>query len=213
MSAPMVNGMTPASRAMRAALKLMWPPRPTSMRTPRAMASKISGCTLPSRDTNAPGLLRERMREDVAGVEERQRVVDDGVGIDRRPGLFPPEPAEVHVDRHLGRARRFLPQAQRLDAPARVAADLCVALDARDEVAVLLDGVDRFLDVDPVRTVEADMTMPEEAAHEVVRDESIDARHGRVLDELSEALDGERSGAALVDDNGHTRANANLVRV
>src|SRR5678815_5645756 len=99
----MVNGMTPASRAMRAALKLMWPPRPTSMRTPRSMASKISGCTLPSRDTNAPGC--------------------------------------------------FVGQTQRRDAPARVAAGLRVTLDALDDVAVLLDGVDRFLDVDAVRAI------------------------------------------------------------
>src|SRR6266850_1698891 len=139
--------------------------------------------------------------------------IDDAIGIDRRPVLLRPEAAEVNVDRHLGRARCFLSQTQRLDAPARVAADLRVALDALDEVAVLLDGVDRFLDVDPVRAIEADMTMSEETAHEVVRDEGIDARDGPVSDELSEALDGERGGAALVDDRGHTRANANLVRV
>src|SRR5262245_50200406 len=57
------------------------------------------------------------------------------------------------------------------------------------------------------------MTMSEEAAHEVVRHEGIDAGGRRVLDELSEALDGERGGAALVDDGGHPRTNANLVRV
>src|SRR5262245_37442547 len=57
------------------------------------------------------------------------------------------------------------------------------------------------------------MTMCENTAHEVVRDEGIDAGGGRVLDELSEALDGERSGAALVDDGSHPRTNANLVRV
>src|SRR4030095_177199 len=159
------------------------------------------------------GMLRERMREDIAGVEERQRVVDDAVGIDRCSVLLRPEAAEVNVDRHLGRARCLLPQAQRLDAPARVAADLCVTLDAFDDVAVLLDGVDRFLDVDPVRAIEADMAMSEETAHEVVRDEGIDARDGRVLDEFSEALDGERGGAPLVDDGGDARANANLVRV
>src|SRR5215475_15994079 len=57
------------------------------------------------------------------------------------------------------------------------------------------------------------MTMSEEAAHEVVRDEGIDAGGGRVLDGFSEALDGERGGAPLVDDGGDARANANLVRV
>src|SRR5881397_4349885 len=57
------------------------------------------------------------------------------------------------------------------------------------------------------------MTMSEETAHEVVRDEGIDACGGWVLDEFPEALDGERGGAALVDDGGHARANANLVRV
>src|SRR5215470_6836987 len=159
------------------------------------------------------GMLRERVRENVARIEERYRVVDDTIGIDHRPVFFRPEAAEVHVDRHLGGARRFLPQTQRLDAPARVAADIRVTLDALDEVAVLLDGVDRFADVDPVRAIEADMTMSEETAHEVVRDEGIDAGGGRVPDELSEALDGERGGAALVDDRGDARANANLVRV
>src|SRR5881628_2515878 len=139
--------------------------------------------------------------------------MDDAVGIDRRPVLLRPEAAEVHVDRHLGGARCFLAQPQRLDAPARVAANLRVTLDALDEVAVLLDGVDRFLDVDTVRAIEADMTMSEETAHEVVRDEGIDACGGRVLDEFPEALDGERGGAALVDDGGDARANANLVRV
>src|SRR5262245_20265334 len=119
----------------------------------------------------------------------------------------------MHVDRHLGGAGRFLTQTQRLDAPARIAADLRVTFDALDEVAVLLDGVDRFPDVDPVRAIEADMAMSQEAAHEVVRDEGIDASGGRILDELSEALDGERGGAALVDDRGHARTNANLVRV
>src|SRR5262249_32665844 len=88
-----------------------------------------------------------------------------------------------------------------------------VALDALDEVAVLLDGVDRFLDVDPVRAIQADVTMSKETAHEIVRDEGIDARDGRVPDELSEALDGERGGAALVDHGGDARANAYLVRV
>src|SRR5262245_59034600 len=119
----------------------------------------------------------------------------------------------MHVDRHLGRARCFLTQTQRLDAPARVATDLRVTLDALDEVAVLLDGVDRFPDVDTVRAIETDMTMAEETAHEVVRDEGIDAGGGRVLDELSEALDGERGGASLVDDGGNARANADLVRI
>src|SRR5262245_49473066 len=57
------------------------------------------------------------------------------------------------------------------------------------------------------------MTMSEEAAHEVVRDEGIDTGGGGVFDELSEALDGERGGAALVDDGGHPRTDANLVRV
>src|SRR5262249_61252663 len=87
-----------------------------------------------------------------------------------------------------------------------------MTLDALDEVAVLLDGVDRFPDVDPVRAIEADVTMSEEAAHKVVRDESINAGGGRVLDEFSEALDGERSGAALVDDGGDAGPDAHLVR-
>jgi hypothetical protein len=55
--------------------------------------------------------------------------------------------------------------------------------------------------------------MSEETAHEVVRDEGIDTRSGSVLDEFSETLDGERGGAALVDDGGHARANADFVRV
>src|SRR5205807_1627656 len=41
----------------------------------------------------------------------------------------------------------------------------------------------------------------------------IDTRGGRVLDEFPEALDGERGGAALVDDGSHARANADLIRV
>src|SRR5262249_61451396 len=121
--------------------------------------------------------------------------------------------AEVTGARPPGGARPLLAQPQRLDAPARVPADLRVTLDALDDVAVPLDGVDRFLDVDPVRAIEADMTMSEETAHEVVRDEGIHARDGRILDEFSEALDGERGGATLVDDGGDARANANLVRV
>src|SRR5215475_15380814 len=158
-------------------------------------------------------MLREGMCKNVAWIEERYRVVDDAVGIDRRPVLLRPEAAEVHVDRHLGGARCFLAQPQRLDAPARVAADLRVTLDALDEVTVLLDGVDRFPDADPVRAVEADVTMSEETAHEVVRDAGIDARGRRVLDEFSEALDGERGGTALIDDGRHARTNANLIRV
>src|SRR5262249_49075280 len=79
--------------------------------------------------------------------------------------------------------------------------------------AVLLDGVDRSPDVDTVWAIETDMAMAKETANEVVRDEGIDAGAGRVLDELSEALDGERGGAALVDDGGDARANANFVRV
>ncbi len=51
-----------------------------------------------------------------------------------------------------------------------------------------------------MRAIEADVAMSEETAHEVVRDEGIDARGGRILDEFAEALDGERGGAALVDD-------------
>src|SRR5262249_35024034 len=148
-----------------------------------------------------------------ARVEQRQRVVDHAVGVDRRPVLLRPQAAEVNVHRHPRRARCLLAQPQRLDAPARVAADLRVTLDALDEVAVLLDGVDRFPDVDPVRAIEADVTMAEPPAHEVVRDEGIDACDSRVLDELAEALDGERGGAALVDDGRDARANANLVRV
>src|SRR5438445_7572542 len=159
------------------------------------------------------GMLREWMREDVTGFEERQRVVDDGVGMGRCPVFLRPEAAEVNVDRDPGGARCVLGQTQRLDAPARVAADLRVTFDALDDVAVLLDGVDRFPDVYAVRAIEADVTMSEETAHEVVRDEGIDASGGRILDEFSEALDGERGGAALVDDSGHAGANANLVRV
>src|SRR6516162_6303023 len=113
-------------------------------------------------------MLRERVRENVARIEQRYRVVDDAIGIDRRPVLFRPEAAEMHVDRHLGGTRRFLSQTQRLDAPARVATDLRVTFDAFDEVAVLLDGGDRFPDVDTVRAIEADMTMAEKTTHEVV---------------------------------------------
>src|SRR5204863_366812 len=127
--------------------------------------------------------------------------------------LLHPQAAEVHVDRHVRGTRCLFTQTQRLDAPARVAADLRVTLDALDEVAVLLDGVDRLLHVDAVRSIEADVAMSEETAHEVIRDEGIDARGSRVLDEFSEALDGERGGAALVDDGGHARANADLIRV
>ena len=49
------------------------------------------------------------------------------------------------------------------------------------------------LHVDAARSIKADVAMAEETADEIVRDERIDARGGRVLDEFSEALDGERA--------------------
>src|SRR5262249_17409908 len=164
------------------------------------------------RDEGA-GVLGERMRDDVARIEQWNHIAQHRVRIDPRAGLVGPELTQVDVDRHPCFPRRLLAEAKRLDAPARVPSDLRVALDALDDVAMGLDGAHRLAHVDAVRTVEIDVAVPGQPADQVVGDEREDTGLCGLHDELLEPLKRERPGAALIDERRHAGANADLVRI
>ena len=148
-------------------------------------------------------VLGERVRDDVAGIEQRHHLGDEHVGIDARPVGLGPQASEMDVDGNLGLSRGLLGQLQGLDAPARVAADFRVGLDALDDVAVLLDGRDRLPHVDAVGTVELGVAMADEPADEIVRDEREHPGDRRLHDELAKPLDRQRRRAALIDHGRH----------
>src|SRR5262245_4244130 len=158
-------------------------------------------------------MLGERMRDDVAGIEQRNHIAEHAVGIDPRAGLVGPELAQVNVDWHPRFPRRLLAEAKRLDAPARVATDLRVALDAPDDVAMGLDGASRLTHVDAVRTGGIDGGVSGRAANEVVGDEREHPGLGSLHDELLEPLKRERPGSALIDERRHAGPNADLVGI
>src|SRR5262249_24437387 len=164
------------------------------------------------RDEGA-GVLGERMRDDVARIEQWNHIAQHRVRIDPRAGLVGPELSQVDVDRHPSFPRRLLAEPKRLDAPARVASDLGVALDALDDVAMGLDGTDRLAHVDPVRTVEIYVAVPGQSADQVVGDERKDAGLRGLHDELAEPLKGERSGSALIDERRRAGSDTDFVGI
>ena len=137
----------------------------------------------------AAGMARERMRENVARPQFRDHALQDGVGILAVGAALrqAPELAEMDVERQVGLASDLGRHLQHLDAPARKAADLGVALDAANEIAVGVGRLHRRVDVDAVGAVEVRVVVPLEAADEVGRQEGIDPGLRRLGDEVAEA--------------------------
>ena len=163
----------------------------------------------------AAGVARERMREDVARPEFRDHALEDRVCVlaIRAAPRQAPELAEVDIDRQVGLAADLRRQLQHLDAPAREAADLGMALDAADDIGVGLDGVDRRLDVDAVRAVEVRIKVSFEPADQIRRQERIDAGLRRVGDEMPEARQRHAGRSALIDHRGDAGMHADQVGI
>src|SRR5258706_16332043 len=92
---------------------------------------------LPLPVDEASGMARERVGDDVAGLEERHDLLEDRVGIDAvRAGLREsPQLAEVDIERQVRALRDLRRLAQDLGSPAREPAALGGALEALDDVA------------------------------------------------------------------------------
>src|SRR5271170_5970500 len=80
----------------------------------------------------ATGMARERMGQDVAGAQLWYHPLQDCIGVLAIGAALgqAPQRAEVHVKGKLGAPADLRRHLQNLDAPARKAADLGMALDA-----------------------------------------------------------------------------------
>ena len=163
----------------------------------------------------AAGMARERVRDDVAGFQQRHHLLEDGVGIHavRARLRQRPELAEVDVERQVGTPGDFRRQADHLDAPARETAQLRVRLEALYDVEVLERALHRGFDVHAVRLVQRRVVVAFHAAHEVGREEGEAAALLRVDHILPERGQRHARRAALVDERGDAGAHAAEVRL
>src|SRR3954469_20038349 len=86
-------------------------------------------------------------------------------------------------------------------------------LDAAHQIRVVARRLDDRLHIDAGRAVEIDIAVAEEAAGEIGRDEGIDPGLRGLDDEFAEAVEGQGTGAALIDDGRYPRTDADQVRV
>jgi hypothetical protein len=86
----------------------------------------------------AARMARERMGQDVARLQQRHDLGEDGVGVDAVAAVLGkrPELPEVDVERLVGTARDLGRLLHHLDAPAREPAELGMRLEALDDVGV-----------------------------------------------------------------------------
>ena len=119
----------------------------------------------------------------------------------------------MNVKRQVGAAADLSRHFQNLDAPAREAADLGVALDAAHDVFVGVRRLDGGVDVDAIGTVEIGVVMAFKAADQISRQERINLRLRLLDNEVPEARQRHARRAALVDHRGDAGAHADHVRV
>ena len=163
----------------------------------------------------AAGVARERMSENVAGLQQRDHPLDDRVGVLAIGARLrqAPELAEMHVDGQLGLLadlRRHLDDA---NAPAREAADLGMRLDPAHDVLVRLRRRHGRGDVHALRAVELRIIMAFQPAHDIGGNEGQRARPGGLGDEMTEARQRHAGRAALIDHRGHAGMHADHVGV
>jgi len=119
----------------------------------------------------------------------------------------------MDVKRQARLARDLLRQAERLDAPAREAADLGMCLDPLDQIAVGERGLDRAVDIDAVRAVQLGVIVSFHAADQIGRQKRIDAACGRLDDIAAEGREGHQAGAALIDQRRDAGSHADQIGV
>ena len=155
------------------------------------------------------------MREDVAGLEALDHLVEDRIGIDRQSALLGPGPelAEVDVHRQRGLAAHPGGEPHHVQAPAREAADLGVGLQAPHQVRIAACGLHGGRHVEAVRAIQLRVVVPLQAPHEVGRQEGQHARVRRLGDVAAKARQRDAARPALVDQRGHARVHAAQVGV
>ena len=162
----------------------------------------------------AAGMTGEGMRQDVAWPKDFEHVRQDRVGI---VGVLVlrqwPELAEVDVKRQVERLADLRGAAHCFVAPTREAADLRVALHAAHQVGVLAPGAYRVVHRNAVRPIELGVVVPFQASHHVGGDEGEHAGDGGLHGIFAKARKGQYRRAALVDDRGHARVDADGIGI
>ena len=163
----------------------------------------------------AAGMARERMRQNIAGPQLRDHAFQDRVGIFAVGTALgqAPQRAEMDVKRQVGAAADLGRHFQNLDAPAREAADLGVALDAAHDVLVGVGRRHGGVDIDAGRAVEIGVVVAFKAADQIGRQEGKDLRLRLLDDEAAEAGQGHARRAALIDHGGDAGSHADHIRV
>ena len=139
------------------------------------------------------------------GAQLRDHALENGVGVLAIGAAFgkPPERAEVHIERKVGAAADLGGHFQNLDAPAREAADLGVALDAAHDVLVGVGGGYCRVNVDAIGAVQIGVVMALKTADQIGGEERINPGLRLLDDEVAEAGQRHAGGTALVDHGGH----------
>src|SRR3569833_2979271 len=119
----------------------------------------------------------------------------------------------MDIERQAGLVGDVAPSLDDLQAPAGLAADLGMGLDAAHDIEVFLGDANRVLDVHAIRTVQVRIKMPLESADEVAGDEAEQPALCRVDEIIAESADRHAAWAALLAQRGDARANAAHVRV
>ncbi len=163
----------------------------------------------------AARMAGEGMRQDIARLQQRDHARQDGVGVLAIGAALgqAPQLAEMHIDRKLGLAPDLGGELDHLDAPAREAADLGMALDASHDVAVGVGSAHRRIDIDALGAVEVRVVVPLEAADQIGRDEGVDAGLRLLGDEVAEARERHAGRPALIDQGGDARMHPHHVGI
>src|SRR5438874_2394620 len=86
-------------------------------------------------------------------------------------------------------------------------------LDAAHQIRVVARRLDDRVHIDAGRAVEIDITVTEQPAGEIGRDEGVNARLRGLDDEFAKAVEGQRARPALVDHRRYPEAHTDKVRV
>ena len=164
----------------------------------------MTGCTSPSRLTKPPGMTRERMGKNIAGAQQRNHALEDGIDILAvgAAGRQSPELTEMNIDRQVGAAPDLGRHFDDANAPAGEAADFGMGLDAANEVAVGGGRLHRGVDFDAVGAIEVGVIMSFQASDQIGGQKGQRARLGLLDNEVPETGQRHAGRAALIDQRG-----------
>src|SRR5215813_9745195 len=135
------------------------------------------------------GVARERMSQDVAGAEQGQHTLQNGVDVLAVAATLrkAPKLAKMHIHRQIRTAPNLGSHLNDADSPAREAADLGMRLDAANEIAVGDRSLHGRVDVDAIGPIEVRIIMSFQPADEIGREEGVSARPRLLGNEVPEA--------------------------